>query len=227
MSGANRGIGYEICRQLLRQGITVVLTSRSAAKGRAAVKSLAEEGLEVDHHLLDVTNAVGIRALAGYVAKRYGRLDILVNNAGVLLDPHGSRIADARPSIWRETLDTNLLGPLQLTQALLPLMRKHGYGRIVNISSGLGQLSAMGTGTPAYRVSKTALNALTATLAAELAGTGILVNAACPGWVRTAMGGSGAPLSVEEGADTPVWLATLPDGGPTGGYFKERKRIPW
>ena len=227
MSGANRGIGYEICRQLARQGITVVLTSRSAAKGRAAVKTLAEEGLEVDHHPLDVTNAVGIRALSGYVAKRYGRLDILVNNAGVLLDPHGSRIADARPPIWRETLDTNLFGPLQLTQALLPLMRKHAYGRIVNISSGLGQLAAMGSGTPAYRVSKTALNALTATLAAELAGTGILVNAACPGWVRTAMGGSGAPLSVEEGADTPVWLATLPDGGPTGGYFKERKRIPW
>jgi NAD(P)-dependent dehydrogenase (short-subunit alcohol dehydrogenase family) len=227
VSGANRGIGFEICRQLARRGITVVLTSRSAAKGRAAVKALAEEGLAVDHHLLDVTNAVGIKALGGYLVKRYGRLDILVNNAGVLLDPHGSRIADARAQVWRETLDTNLFGALLLTQTVLPLMREHGYGRIVNVSSGLGQLSGMGTGTPAYRVSKTALNAFTAALAAELAGTGILVNAACPGWVRTAMGGSSAPLSVEEGADTALWLATLPDDGPSGGYFRERKRIPW
>ena len=227
VSGANRGIGFEICRQLARRGVTVVLTSRSAAKGRAAVKALQDEGITVDYHLLDVTNAVGIKALAGYLAKRYGRLDILVNNAGVLLDPHGSRISDSRVQTYRETLETNLFGPLLLTQALLPLMSKNGYGRIVNLSSGLAQLAGMGAGSPAYRISKTALNALTATLAAELSGSGILVNAVCPGWVRTAMGGPNAPVSVEEGADTAVWLATLPDNGPNGGYYKERKLIAW
>jgi NAD(P)-dependent dehydrogenase (short-subunit alcohol dehydrogenase family) len=227
VSGANRGIGYEICRQLARAGARVVLTSRSASRGRTAVTALRDEGLQVDHHLLDVTNAVGIRALAAYLAKRYGRLDILVNNAGVLLDPQGSRISDSRPQTYHQTLEVNLLGPLMLTQALLPLMRKNGYGRIVNISSGLGQLAGMGAGSPAYRISKTALNAFTATLAAELAGSGILVNAVCPGWVRTAMGGPHAPLGVEQGADTAVWLATLPADGPSGGYFKERKPIPW
>jgi NAD(P)-dependent dehydrogenase (short-subunit alcohol dehydrogenase family) len=191
------------------------------------VKALQDEGITVDYHVLDVTNAVGIKALAGYVAKRHGGLDILVNNAGVLLDPQGSRIPDSRAQTYRETLETNLFGPLLLTQALLPLMRKNGYGRIVNLSSGLAQLAGMGVGSPAYRISKTALNAFTATLAAELAGSGILVNAACPGWVRTAMGGPHAPVSVEEGADTAVWLATLPADGPNGGFFKARKPIPW
>jgi NAD(P)-dependent dehydrogenase (short-subunit alcohol dehydrogenase family) len=227
VSGANRGIGFEICRQLARKGLTVVLTSRSAAKGRAAVKALAEAGLTVDYHLLDVTSPVGIQALAAHLAERYGRLDVLVNNAGVLLDPQGSRVTDSRPQTYHRTLEINLFGPLLLTQALLPLMRKHGYGRIVNMSSGLGQLATMGAGSPAYRVSKTALNALTATLAAEVQGSGILVNAACPGWVRTAMGGPSAPVSVEQGADTAVWLATLPEDGPNGGFFKERIAIPW
>jgi NAD(P)-dependent dehydrogenase (short-subunit alcohol dehydrogenase family) len=227
VSGANRGIGFEICRQLARKGVTVVLTSRSAAKGRAAVKALQEEGNTVDYHVLDVTNAVGIKALAAHVAKRHGRLDVLVNNAGVLLDPQGSRVPDSRTQTYHSTLETNFFGPLLLTQALLPLMHKNGYGRIVNLSSGLAQLDGMGAGSPAYRISKTALNALTATLAAELSGSGILVNAVCPGWVRTAMGGPNAPVSVEQGADTAVWLATLPDDGPNGGYFKERKLISW
>lgn len=227
VSGANRGIGFEICRQLARAGATVVLTSRSAAKGRAAVKALQDQGITVDYHVLDVTNAVGIKGLAAYVEKRHGRFDILVNNAGVLLDPPGSRISDSRAQTYRETLETNLFGPLLLTQALLPLMKKNGYGRIVNLSSGLAQLAGMSAGSPAYRISKAALNAFTATLAAELAGSGILVNAACPGWVRTALGGQNAPVSVEKGADTAVWLATLPDGGPNGGFFKERKPIAW
>lgn len=227
VSGANRGIGFEICRQLARRGLTVVLTSRSAAKGRAAAKVLRDEGLQVDHHLLDVTSPVGIQALAAYLTQRHGRLDVLVNNAGVLLDPPGSRIPDSRAQTYHKTLETNLFGPLLLIQALLPLMRENRYGRIVNLSSGLAQLAAMGAGSPAYRISKTALNALTATLAAEVRGAGILVNAACPGWVRTAMGGPNAPISVEQGADTAVWLATLPEDGPTGGFFKERKAIPW
>ena len=227
VTGANRGIGLEICRRLARAGLTVVLTSRSAAKGRTAVRALREEGLEVDHHLLDVTSPVGIKALAAYLAKRYGRVDVLVNNAGVLLDPKASRVADSRAQTYHDTLETNLFGPLLVIQALLPLMKKNGRGRIVNVSSALGRLATMDVGTPAYRISKAGLNALTAMLAAEVRSSGILVNAVCPGWVRTSMGGPDAPLSVEEGADTAVWLATLPDDGPSGGLFKERKPVSW
>jgi NAD(P)-dependent dehydrogenase (short-subunit alcohol dehydrogenase family) len=227
VTGANRGIGLEIARQLARRGLKVVLTSRSAAKGRAAIKVLGEAGTQVHYHLLDVTSPVSIKALAAHVAERHNRIDVLVNNAGVMLDPSGSRLLDARPKTFRDTLETNLLGPLQLVQVLVPMMKKQGYGRIVNLSSGQGQLSDMGVGTPAYRVSKTALNALTRTLAVELKGTGILVNAMCPGWVKTDMGGPSAPRTVEQGADTAVWLATLPDDGPTGGFFRDRRPIPW
>ncbi len=227
VTGANRGIGFEICRQLARQGLTVVLTSRGAAKGRAAVKALRDDDLALDDHPLDVTSPSSIKALAGYLDERYGRLDVLVNNAGVLLDPRGSRMLDAKPKTFHDTFETNFFGPLLLAQALAPLMRKNRYGRIVNVSSGLGQLSDMGSGTPAYRISKTALNALTRILAAEFTGSGILVNSMNPGWVRTGMGGASAPRSVVQGADTAVWLAMLPDDGPNGGFFLDRKPIPW
>lgn len=227
VTGANRGIGLEISRQLARKGLKVVLTSRSAAKGRAAIKALGETETVVQYHLLDVTSPVSIKALAAHVGERYGRVDVLVNNAGVMLDPRGSRVLDSNAQTYRDTLETNLLGPLRMIQAVAPLMKKHCYGRIVNLSSGQGQLSDMGVGTPAYRVSKTALNALTRTLAADLEGSGILVNAMCPGWVKTDMGGPGAPRTVEQGADTAIWLATLPDGGPAGGFFRDRKPIPW
>ena len=227
VTGGNRGIGFEICRQLAQHGIHVVLTSRDAAKGKVACAALRDAGLPVTFHQLDVTSVRSISALTAYLEKQYSRLDILVNNAGVLLDPKGSRFMNSRIETYRETLETNLFGPLLLCQALVPLMQKNGYGRIVNLSSGLGQLSDMGTGTPAYRVSKIALNALTRTLAAELKGAHILVNSMCPGWVKTDMGGRNAPHTIAQGADTAVWLATLPDGGPTGGFFRDRKPIPW
>ncbi len=227
VTGANRGIGLEICRQLARRGEHVVLTSRDAAKGKAACKALGAAGLAVTYCKLDVTSARSIKALTAFVTRTFGRADILVNNAGVMLDARGTRFLDSALATYRATFETNVWGPLLLAQTLLPLMRKHRYGRIVNLSSGLGQLAGMGNNTPAYRMSKTALNALTCIVAAEAQGNNVLVNAACPGWVRTDMGGAGAPRAVEQGADTPVWLATLPDDGPTGGYFRDRKPIPW
>ena len=228
VTGANRGIGLEIARQLARvPGVRVVLTARDAARAKAAADGLRREGLDADPRALDVTSEASVRALAQAIERDYGRCDILVNNAGVMLDPRGSRVLDSRVETYRATLETNLIGPLRLILALAPLMKRHGYGRIVNVSSGQGQLADMGSGTPAYRVSKTALNALTRTLDSDLGGSGILVNAMCPGWVRTDMGGPSAPRSVAQGADTAVWLATLPDGGPSGGFFRDRKPIPW
>jgi len=228
VTGANRGIGFEICRQLGRRGgIRVFLTARDGTKGNAAAQKLRDEGLDVEFYPLDVTNEPGIKTFAGWLQGTCKRCDILVNNAGVMLDPRGSRVLDSKVKTYHDTLETNLIGPLLLVRALAPLMKQDGYGRIVNVSSGQGQLSDMGVGTPAYRVSKTALNALTRTLAAELKGSGILVNSMCPGWVKTDMGGAGAPRTVEQGADTAVWLATLPDDGPSGGFFRDRKSIPW
>jgi NAD(P)-dependent dehydrogenase (short-subunit alcohol dehydrogenase family) len=228
VTGANRGIGFEICRQLGRRGgIRVVLTARDKKKGEDAAESLRGEGMDIDSHELDVTSEKSVITFAGWLTDACKRCDILVNNAGVMLDPRGSRVLDSQVETWRKSLETNLIGPLMLIRALAPLMKKHGYGRIVNVSSGQGQLSDMGVGTPAYRVSKTGLNALTRTLAAELKGSGILVNSMCPGWVKTDMGGAGAPRTVEQGADTAVWLATLPEGGPSGGFFHDRKPIAW
>jgi len=228
VTGANRGIGLEICRQLAQQAeFRVVLTSRDESKGRDAVKTLRAAGQDVDYQQLDVTSQRSVELLADYLAETYGRCDVLINNAGVMADPRGSRVLDSKPATYRKTLETNFFGPLLLIQALAPLMKKARYGRIVNVSSGQGQLSDMGAGTPAYRISKTALNALTRTCAAELYGTGILINSMCPGWVKTDMGGPSAPRALAQGADTAVWLAMLPEGGPSGGFFRDRKAIPW
>jgi len=228
VTGANRGIGFEICRQLGRRGgIRVFLTARDGTKGNAAAGTLRDEGLDVEFYPLDVASEPSVKTFAGWLDGTCKRCDILVNNAGVMLDPRGSRILDSKVKTYLDTLATNLIGPLLLVQVLAPLMKGNGYGRIVNVSSGQGQLSEMSVGTPAYRVSKTALNALTRTLAAELKGSGILVNSMCPGWVKTDMGGAGAPRTVEQGADTAVWLASLPDDGPNGGFFRDRKPIPW
>jgi NAD(P)-dependent dehydrogenase (short-subunit alcohol dehydrogenase family) len=227
VSGGNRGIGLEICRQLARHGLVVVLTARDAAKGKAAVKALSDEGLAADFQRLDVTSCRSIRSCVSAVAERHGRIDVLVNNAGVMLDSRGSRFLDTQLEIYRDTLEANLFGPLQLAHAVVPLMKANRYGRIVNLSSGLGQLSEMSSGTPAYRISKTALNALTRILAAEFKENNVLVNSMCPGWTRTGMGGEGAPRTPQEAADTAVWLATLPDDGPSGGFFRDRHAIAW
>jgi NAD(P)-dependent dehydrogenase (short-subunit alcohol dehydrogenase family) len=230
VTGANRGKGLETCRQLARLGARVVLTSRDPGKGEAAARELRAAGLEIGCHRLDVADDGSIGELAGFLEREFGRLDILVNNAGIARGPGETReqatgTFTATPAGFRQVLATNLVGPFVLCRTLIPLMR--GSGRVVNLSSGLGQLSDMGSGYPAYRVSKAGLNALTRIFASELEGTGIKVNAVCPGWVRTDMGGPNATRSLEEGVATTVWLATLPDDGPSGGLFRDRRPVPW
>lgn len=231
VTGANRGLGLETCRQLAQAGYQVILTSRDAAKGKAAVELLGRQGLQVIFHVLDVTLAASIEQLARDIERDSGRLDVLVNNAGVFLDSIGSddpaqdSVFDADVAMLRESMETNVYGPLRLCQLLIPLMQ--GRGRVVNVSSGMGQLSEMNGCCPGYRLSKTSLNALTRIFADELKGTQVKVNSVCPGWVRTDMGGPGATLSKEQGAETIVWLATLPEDGPSGGFFRNKQPIPW
>lgn len=226
VTGGNKGIGLEICRQLGRLGVDVILTARDEAKGKKAREDLREEGVLVRFHPLDVGDPESIRRFREFMEKEFGRMAILVNNAGVNIDADKTGEEVDIETVSR-TVRTNVYGPLLMCQAFLPLMRRHNYGRIVNISSMMGSLTEMAGGYPAYRMSKTALNAVTRVLAHETMGTNIRVNSMCPGWVRTDMGGPEAERSVEEGADTAIWLATLPDGGPTGGFFRDRKKIPW
>lgn len=226
VTGANRGIGFEVCRQLANQAFVVLLTARDAGKAKTAARKLANMGT-IEPLVLDVADASSIKKAAAEVASRYGYLDVLVNNAGINYDTWETvENADINGTVM-ETITTNLLGPWRMCQAFLPLLRKSRAGRIVNVSSESGSLAEMGAGPPAYQVTKAALNGLTRTLAAELRNARILVNAVCPGWVATDMGGAGAPRSVTEGAASIVWAATRPDNGPTGGFFRDGKPLPW
>ncbi len=231
VTGANRGLGLETSRQLARRDISVVLTSRARDRGEAAAAQLRAEGLDVRFQLLDVTDAAAVDALSAFLLMEFGRLDILVNNAGVFGDPYDpadpgpASIFNADLNTIRRTLETNTFGALRVAQALIPLMNERG--NVVNVSSGMGQLSDMNGCCPGYRLSKTALNAVTRILADELKHTGIRVNSVCPGWVKTDMGGAGAERSVQEGAAGIVWAACLPDDGPSGGFFRDGKPIPW
>ncbi len=226
VTGGNRGLGLEICRQLALQGQRVILTSRDEALGLAAVKSLNAEKGEILYHPLDVTRAESIADLRDFVIRQFGAADALVNNAAILIDPD-ARIVEVGADKFQATLDTNLLGPLRLCQAFVPSMLEQGYGRVVNVSSDAGQLSGMVDHMPAYRVSKIALNGLTKILADWVKGTNVLVNAIHPGWVKTDMGGAGAMRSPQEAAGGIVWLATLPDDGPSGGLFRDRRPVAW
>jgi NAD(P)-dependent dehydrogenase (short-subunit alcohol dehydrogenase family) len=226
VTGASRGIGLEIARQLVKADVLVVIGARDGQKGKRAAEGLKARGLAASH-TLDVNDTKSVRRFVEHVEKTHGVPAILVNNAGIYPELPDAKVTQTRTAIWRETFETNLFGAVRMCREVVPLMQRMGYGRIVNISSGLGQLSRMGAGSPAYRVSKAALNAFTATLAAEVKENGILVNSMSPGWVRTEMGGEEAPRSVEDGADTAVWLALLPTNGLTGHFFRDRKPIPW
>lgn len=225
VTGGNRGIGFEVCRQLASAGFIVLLTARDAGKAKAAADALRSAG-RVEPLVMDVADANSIANAAAEVAKQYERLDVLINNAGINYDTWETVAnADINGTVM-ETITTNLLGPWRVCQAFLPLLRKSRAGRIVNVSSESGSLVDMGAGPPAYQVTKAALNALTRTLAGELRGSRILVNSVCPGWVATDMGGSGG-RPVADGADGIVWAATLPKDGPTGGFFRDGEPLPW
>jgi NAD(P)-dependent dehydrogenase (short-subunit alcohol dehydrogenase family) len=224
VTGGNRGIGLEVCRRLASEGHRVILGSRDAGRGEAAAAALRANALEVQVERLDVADRSSIDACADRLAAAGTDIDILVNNAGVY---GGGALLTAGEQPLAEGFAVHVLGPLRLCQRLMPGMGRRGYGRVVNVSSGLGAISdGLHGAEGVYGVTKAALNALTIRLAGE-APAGVKVNAVCPGWVRTRMGTDAATRSVEEGADGVVWLATLPDDGPSGGFFRDRKPIAW
>jgi len=226
VSGAAKGLGFEISKQLARLGVTVVMTDRDETNGQKAAETLKNKNLDTVFFPMDVTDPESIRHAREFVEKEFGRLDTLINNAGIYIDGKISGLEIDAETVLK-TFKTNTLGHLLVSQAFIPLMKRNRYGRIVNMSSGLGTLDEMGKGYPSYRISKTALNAVTRILAAETKGAGILINSMCPGWCRTDMGGLLADRSPEKGAETAVYLATLPDNGPTGQCFRDKERIRW
>lgn len=223
VTGANKGIGFEVVRELAVKGWRVFLTGRSRD---AVVQAASKIGPSVTPVALDVASSNSIEAAVKTVSHAVDHLDVLVNNAGILDDDDNS-IFDLTPDRLRRMFETNTIGPLLVTQAFLPLIRKSQSGRIINVSSGAGQLSDLGTWAPAYSISKTALNGVTNQFASALKDSNIAVNSVCPGWVRTDMGGSEATRSVEQGADTIVWLATEAPQSMTGLFVKDHKSIPW
>jgi NAD(P)-dependent dehydrogenase (short-subunit alcohol dehydrogenase family) len=223
VTGANRGIGLEVSRQLLERGYRVVMTGRDLRKVEAAQRAFGGDAIAVG---MDVKDRASIANARRAVIAEMGRVDVLVNNAAIVLHESGS-VLSIPPDAFRATFDTNLFGVIEVCRAFVPAMAERRYGRVVNVSSGAGQLSGMSTYAPAYSISKAALNAFTKILAETYRGGGVLVNAVDPGWVRTDMGGRSAPRSVEQGAETIVWAATLESDGPTGGFFRDRRPIEW
>jgi NAD(P)-dependent dehydrogenase (short-subunit alcohol dehydrogenase family) len=228
VTGANKGIGLEIVRQLAARGLQVWIGARDARRGAAAAERYALDGLTVDSVVLDVTRPESIAAAVATVQARSGRLEVLINNAGVLLDRQQPP-SQTPPDVLRATLETNLIGVLKVTRSFLPLLQAGSGARVVNVSSGGGQLCDMTQSlwAPAYQISKTALNALTCLLAGEFRPLGIPVNVVCPGWCRTDMGGAEAPRTPAEGADCVIWLATESPRDVTGKFFRDRQEIPW
>src|ERR671932_863797 len=227
VTGANKGIGLEIVRQLATAGFRVFLTARDRQRGEEASQTLQQDGLNVEFLQLDVSDESSIDRLATELESRIDHLDVLVNNAGILLDAPNASVLEVESEVIVQTLQTNTLGPLRLIQKLVPLLSQSNAGKVINVSSGGGQLTDMGDWAPAYSLSKTALNAVTGMLAAALKDKNICVNSICPGWVRTDMGGANASRSVEQGADTVTWLATEAPSDLTGKFLRDRTIIPW
>lgn len=240
VTGSHKGLGYAIARKLAQQkDIKVILTSRKEKDGLEAQKKLTAEGFQVDYHLLDVDSDLSVQQFKEQLEQTYGQVDILVNNAGVnpTTEPEEVSLLTVQIETMLSTYTTNLLAVLRITQAVLPLMKAHNYGRIVNVSTEMASLVTIGSDyyplAPSYRLSKIGLNGLTALLAKEFQGSNILVNAYSPGWMQTDMGGSDAPFTADEGAETAVYLATLPEGGPQGKFFAEMRKfggaiaLPW
>jgi NAD(P)-dependent dehydrogenase (short-subunit alcohol dehydrogenase family) len=225
VTGANRGIGRELARQLASRDWTVVLGPRDEGKGGRAAREVAGARGRVLAWQLDVTNQASVDRLASWARDEIGRVDVLINNAAIHYDTWQPAAA-ADLDVVHEAMETNLFGAWRTSETLIPLMRESRHGRIVNVSSGGGSLAEMNGGTRAYGVSKAALNALTRKLAAELRGDGILVNAVCPGWVATDMGGPGG-RPVAQGAASVLWAVDLPDDGPTGGFFRDGHPVAW
>ena len=225
VTGGNRGIGYEVCKELSMAGCNVVLTSRNEEQGLGALAKLNNYE-NVVYHKLDVTDSKDIADLRDWILRTYGRVDILINNAGVYLD-EGVSVFDVDEKIIEDTLDVNFYGAFNMCRAFVPIMRHNGYGRIVNVSSGYGAMSEMGGYVAGYRISKVALNALTLIMADELGDENIKINAVCPGWVSTDMGGRIAPISPDAAAKDILHFALIDAKGPTGRFFRHKKPIEW
>ncbi len=226
VTGGNRGLGLESCRQLAHLGYRVILTSRNAEQGAAAAAKLQKSGGAVNFYPLDVTCDESVQSLYEHVVREYETVHVLVNNAAVFLD-NDLPILQLPLETLQLTLEANTLGILRMCKAFLPLMLSQNFGRVVNVSSGSGQIDEMKEYGAAYHLSKLALNGLTLILADAARGKNVLINAVCPGWVRTDMGGPNATRNVETGARSIVWAATLPDGSPSGGFFRDGNRISW
>ncbi len=230
VTGASRGLGHATSEALARMGYKVIMAMRNPEKAQADINKLKMKDLDVTAMKLDVANEKSIENFVNEFKREVGALNVLVNNAGIFIDDEDGGNDDVfktKSSTIQKTFTTNTLGPFLLIQKLIPMMINDDYGRIVNISSGMGQLNDMNQAYAAYRISKTALNVVTRVFSEETKGTDVLVNSVCPGWVQTDMGGKGANRTVEQGIKGIVWAATLPKGGPTGGFFRDGERLAW
>lgn len=230
VTGASRGLGLATSEALAQRGYKVIMAMRNPEKAQKTINNLKMKDLDVVAMKLDVAQEKSITDFVEGFRREYGFVDVLVNNAGIFIDNEeggDSSVFKTKASTIQKTLATNTIGPFLLTQKLFPLMKQEGYGRVVNVSSGMGQLSEMDGAYAAYRMSKTALNVVTRVFAAEAAGSDVLVNSICPGWVKTDMGGQGAARTIDQGIKGILWAATLPKGGPNGGFFRDGEPIEW
>lgn len=225
VTGANRGMGKAVSEKLATLNYHVIMVGRHEKEINEAALFLSDKKLSVEAFVADLENEKDIQKLVKYISDKYGALDVLINNAGIYVEE--GDIFSAKDSVMQSTFEINTMAPYRLMKGLIPLMQEHGYGRVVNVSSGLGSFHGSSSNCPAYCVSKVSLNMLTKLFASEVNGTHVKVNAICPGWVRTDMGGPNATRSIEEGISGMIWAATLDETGPNGGFFRDGHPIDW